>query len=71
MAIQDLGESLLSDRREKLASRERQREEQQKKIERRQMFKTAGSLIGSAFQTNAQKKALSFLQQEPIMAARA
>ena len=31
MAIQDLGESLLSDRREKLASRERQREEQQKK----------------------------------------
>ena len=71
MAIQDLGESLLSDRREKLASRERQREEQQKKIERRQMFKTAGALIGSAFQTNAQKKALSFLQQEPIMAARA
>lgn len=71
MAIEQLGESLLSQQRERVARREREDEKYFKRQQRDQLLGLGAGIIGSLAQSAAQKKAASFMRQEPIMAARA
>jgi len=71
MAIEEFGESLLSAQRTRLDEQDRQARRAQKKAKQAQYLQVGGALLGSLAQTNAQKKATSFMRTEPIMAARA
>ena len=71
MAIEEFGESLLSAQRTRLDEQDRQARRAQKKAKQAQYLQVGGALLGSLAQTNAQKKATSFMRTEPIMAAKA
>ena len=71
MAIEDLGESLLATQRTNREERDKAARRRRKDQKIEGYLQMGGKLLGSIAQTNSERKALEFMQQEPIMAARA
>ena len=71
MAIEDLGESLLATQRTNREERDKAARRRRKDQKIEGYLQMGGKLLVSIAQTNSERKALQFMQQEPIMAARA
>lgn len=71
MAIEEIGESLLSAQRTRIDEQDREARKRQKKAQQAQYLQVGGALLGSMAQTSAQKQATTFMRTEPIMAAKA
>ena len=71
MAIEQLGESLLSQQRARIDEREKENEKARKRQERDQLLQFGGQILGNIALSNSQKKANEFMRNEAIMASRA
>jgi len=71
MAIEELGESLLGQKRADNAARASNESKARKAARKQQYLGIAGKVIGGIALSGAQQKANAFMRQEPIMAARA
>ena len=71
MAIEELGESLLGQKRADNAARASNESKARKAARKQQYLGVAGKVIGGIALSGAQQKANAFMRQEPIMAARA
>lgn len=71
MAIEELGESLLGQKRADNAARASNESAARKAARNQKYLGVAGKVIGGIALSGAQQKANAFMRQEPIMAARA
>ena len=60
MAIEQLGESLLSQQRARVDEREKENEKARKRQERDQLLQFGGQILGNIALSNSQKKANEF-----------